>query len=131
MRPQIEVISGFIRGSRVVNTMIGLEEEQDEEDFDSRVPPDFHTKKWPFPKLINNRPQGKDAALVWFMNEKRTDIARHIDVNRVTNKFRLVTILSISRLQNFWSEIDNVIQIRQGESQGQIQVSSMLQSVDI
>ena len=74
--------------------MIGLDEEQEEEDFDSRVPPDFHTKRWPSPKLIYNRPQGKDAALVWFMNEKRAEIAEHIDVNRITNKFRFVTSLS-------------------------------------
>ena len=74
--------------------MIGLDEEEEEENYyDSRVPADFHSRKWPYPKLINNRPQGKDLALVWFMNEKRADIAQHIDVSRIGKKFRLVIIL--------------------------------------
>ena len=84
--------------------MMGIEEEEEEYYYDSEFPPVFHTKKWPYPKLKNNRPQGKDEALVWFMNEKRVEIARHIDVNRITNKFRLVTILSISMLIKFQSE---------------------------
>ena len=81
-------------GAQAVNTMIGLgEEEEEEEDFDSRVPPHFHSKKWPSPRLIENRPQGKDEALVWFMNEKRDEIAQHIDVNRIPKKFRFANKL--------------------------------------
>ena len=74
--------------------MIGLEEE-DVEDYDSIVPAYFQREKWPCPRLIDNRPQGKDLALVWFMNKKRAEIARHIDVNKIPKKFRFVSVLSI------------------------------------
>ena len=86
----------FIR-AQALNTMIGLGEEEveEEEDFDGRVPPDFHSKKWPSPKLINNRPQGKDKALVWFMNEKEDEIAQHIDVNSIPKKFRFASKLYV------------------------------------
>ena len=77
--------------------MIGLEGE-DEEDYDSIVQAYFHFEKWPCPRLIDDRPQGKDLALVWFwvwfMNKKRAKIARHIDVNKIPKKFRCVTISS-------------------------------------
>ena len=75
--------------------MIGLGEEEEEEDFDSRVPPYFHLRKWPSPKLIENRPQGKDEALVWFLNEKKDEIAQHIDVNRIPKKFRFASKLYV------------------------------------
>ena len=38
------------------------------EEEDAALPPDFFDKKWPHPKLQQNRPTGKDEALVWFTN---------------------------------------------------------------
>ena len=89
----ISQIRDLSEGVVVVNTMIGLEDEEEEDYYDSRVPTDFHDEKWPCPKLRNNRPKGKDLALVWFMNEKRDEIAQHIDINRIPNKLRFASNL--------------------------------------
>ena len=38
------------------------------EEEDAALPDDFFDKKWPHPRLHQNRPTGKDEALVWFIN---------------------------------------------------------------
>ena len=44
----------------------GSEDPYEEED--AALPDNFFDKKWPHPKLHQNRPTGKDEALVWFIN---------------------------------------------------------------
>ena len=45
-------------------------------------PPEFSEHGWPHPKLVDNKPQGKDEALVWFMDYYREHISNMGPVRR-------------------------------------------------
>ena len=34
-------------------------------------PPEFSSHSWPHPRLVNNKSQGQDEALVWYMDHYR------------------------------------------------------------
>ena len=58
--------------------------EADEED----PPAYFQETKWPHPRLVRNRPQGEDEALVWVLDSWREAVQRHVDMARIRNRNR-------------------------------------------
>ena len=64
------------------------EDAYDGEEFEENVPDHFYDTKWPHPKLRDNRPTGKDEALVWFMEFYQDDIAQHVDVKKLNKRKR-------------------------------------------
>ena len=55
---------------------------------DEDPPAYFQETKWPHPRLVRNRPQGEDEALVWVLDTWRETVQRHVDMARISNRNR-------------------------------------------
>ena len=76
-----------------------MSSEEENENFDEddqyeleneTLPTKFYHQKWPHPKLIHNRPTGKDEALCWFLDFYREQLfeVNNIDIDNLPNKQR-------------------------------------------